>query len=48
MSLQVHPTTGGQLNVAVDKDASVETLKCVIARQLRLPKERLTLLYRET
>ncbi|XP_072021066.1 midnolin-A-like [Amphiura filiformis] len=48
MTLQVHPTTGGHFAIDVDNEASVDNLKCLIARQLRLPKERLSLLFRET
>ena len=48
ITLHVYPTTGGNFAVDVHAGASIDELKGRIARQLRLPKERLSLLFKET
>ncbi|XP_033636576.1 midnolin-like [Asterias rubens] len=48
MTLHIHPTTGGRFSLEIPRHASVEHLKTSISKQLRVPKERLTLLHRET
>ena len=45
--ITVAPFTGGPFEVSVNKGDSVEELKRVIARRLKVSKERIYLLYRE-
>ncbi|VVC24620.1 Ubiquitin-related domain,Ubiquitin domain [Cinara cedri] len=47
ITITVSPTTGGQFDLSVFKTDSVESLKKVISKRLRVPKERICLLYRE-
>lgn len=47
ITITVSPTTGGQFDLSVLKTDSVESLKKVISKRLRVPKERICLLYRE-
>ena len=45
--IHVCPSTGGQLDLAVNPEDTVETLKRNISRKLKLPKEKMSLLYKE-
>ena len=45
--ITVAPFTGGPFEVSVNKGDTVEELKKVIARRLKVSKERIYLLYRE-
>jgi hypothetical protein len=47
VTLSVHPTTGGQFTVQVTITDSVDTLKKVVSHKLKVPKERICLLYRD-
>lgn len=47
ITITVSPTTGGQFDLDVLKTDSVESLKKLISKRLRVPKERICLLYRE-
>lgn len=42
----VKPTTGGQFSVTASSDDSVEYLKLLVSQKLKVPKERICLLYR--
>ncbi|XP_022087230.1 midnolin-B-like [Acanthaster planci] len=48
LTVHIHPTTGGRFTVEIPRHASVDVLKTKISKQLRIAKERLTLLHRET
>lgn len=45
--VSVHPTTGGQFELRMNLNESIETLKKLISRKLKVPKERICLLYRD-
>lgn len=45
--ITVAPFTGGPFEVAVNKGDTIEELKKLIARRLKVSKERIYLLYRE-
>ena len=45
--ITVAPFTGGPFEVSVNKGDTIEELKKVIARRLKVSKERIYLLYRE-
>ena len=47
VNITVAPFTGGPFEVRVSKMDSVDELKKVIARRLKVSKERIYLLYRE-
>ena len=47
MIITVAPFTGGPFSVTVNKTDSVEDLKKVVAKKLKVLKERICLLYRE-
>ncbi|XP_053558783.1 midnolin [Bombina bombina] len=48
MNLNIHSTTGTRYELAVPSEETVDGLKRRISQRLKVPKERLTLLYRET
>ena len=43
----IEPTTGGNFEVEIPEDCSIEELRRRVARKLQTPKDRLTLLFRE-
>ena len=43
----ITPTTGGQFELAVDRNDTVENLKKIISKKLKVAKERICLLHRE-
>lgn len=43
----ITPTTGGQFEITVDRNDTVESLKKIISKKLKVAKERICLLYRE-
>ena len=45
--IYVSPTTGGQFELSVATTDSVEYLKRLVSKRLRVPKERICLLYRD-
>ena len=46
-SVIVSPTTGGNFEVKVSKSDSVESLKRIISKRLKVAKERICLLFRD-
>ncbi|XP_077332173.1 midnolin [Lithobates pipiens] len=48
MNLQIHSTTGTRYELSVPAEETVDGLKRRISQRLKVPKERLTLLHRET
>ncbi|XP_014256894.1 midnolin homolog isoform X1 [Cimex lectularius] len=47
ITISVTPTTGGQFELAVTRADSIESLKKLISKRLKVPKERICLLHRE-
>jgi len=47
ITISVTPTTGGQFDLAVSKTDTIENLKKLISKKLKVPKERICLLHRE-
>ena len=47
LTLSITPTTGGQFDLIVDKRESVDSLKKIISKRLKVAKERICLLHRE-
>lgn len=47
ITISVTPTTGGQFELAVTKNETIENLKKQISKRLKVPKERICLLHRE-
>jgi len=47
ITINVTPTTGGQFDLQVSKAENVESLKKLISKRLKVPKERICLLHRE-
>lgn len=47
ISVVVSPTTGGQFNVVVRKTDSIDHLKKIISKKLKVLRERICLLYRD-
>ncbi|XP_066901356.1 midnolin-B isoform X2 [Halyomorpha halys] len=47
ITISVTPTTGGQFELAVTKTETIENLKKLISKRLKVPKERICLLHRE-
>lgn len=45
--ISVNPTTGGHFDLAVTKNDTIENLKKLISKKLKVPKERICLLHRE-
>jgi len=47
ISLTVAPTTGGQFELKVSKLESIDNLKKTISKRLKVPKERICLLWKD-
>lgn len=47
MHLIVCPTTGGKIQLSVSSLDTVDGLKCLLARKLRLHKHKLSLLFKD-
>lgn len=47
ITISITPTTGGCFEITVDRGETVESLKKTISKRLKVPKERICLLYRE-
>jgi len=47
ISVTVAPTTGGQFEIKVSKSESIDTLKKTISKRLKVPKERICLLWKD-
>ncbi|XP_066603889.1 midnolin-A isoform X2 [Prorops nasuta] len=47
ITVNITPTTGGQFDLTVERSDTVENLKKIISKRLKVAKERICLLYRE-
>ena len=47
LTLHICPSTGGQLDITVSAAETVQGLQRHVAKKLKVPKERITLLYKE-
>lgn len=47
ITISITPTTGGQFDLTVDRTDTVENLKKIISKRLKVAKERICLLHRE-
>ena len=47
ITISITPTTGGQFDVLVDRNETIENLKKTISKKLKVAKERICLLHRE-
>ncbi|CAG9856314.1 unnamed protein product [Phyllotreta striolata] len=47
INVHVSPTTGGDFFLSVDSDISVENLKKLISKRLKVPRDRICLLFRD-
>ncbi|XP_019876634.1 midnolin homolog isoform X3 [Aethina tumida] len=47
ISLHVSPTTGGDFYLNVEPDVSVDNLKKLVSKRLKLPRDRISLLFRD-
>lgn len=47
LTLNINPTTGGSFSVNVDSHTTVENLKKIVAKKLKVAKDRICLLHRE-
>jgi len=47
ISVTVAPTTGGQFEIKVSKSESIDSLKKTISKRLKVPKERICLLWKD-
>lgn len=47
LNVEIHPTTGGQFQLQIHKQQTVEQLKRIISRKLNLAKDKICLLYKD-
>jgi len=47
LKLDIAPTTGGNFEITLPEDSSIEELRWRVARKLQTPRDRLTFLHRE-
>lgn len=47
INIRVTPTTGGHFDLSIAKSETIENLKKVISKKLKVPKERICLLHRD-
>lgn len=47
ISIHISPTTGGDFFVNIDPDSTVENLKKLVSKKLKVSRDRICLLYRE-
>lgn len=47
INVHVSPTTGGDFYLSVDSDISIENLKKLISKRLKVPRDRICLLFRD-
>lgn len=47
ISVHISPTTGGDFYLAVEPDITVENLKKLVSKKLKVPRDRICLLFRE-
>ena len=45
--IHVCPTTGGQFDIQISRKDTIDGLKRLVAKKLKIPKERISLLYRD-
>lgn len=47
ITLNIQTTTGGNFSITVDDNYTVDQLKKIISKKLKVPKDRICLLHRE-
>ncbi|KAI4461610.1 Ubiquitin family [Popillia japonica] len=47
ISIQISPTTGGDFSLTVEPNITVENLKKLVSKKLKLPRDRICLLFRD-
>lgn len=47
ISIHISPTTGGDFNLTVSQDIPVDDLKKIISKRLKVPRDRICLLFRD-
>lgn len=47
ITITITPTTGGQFNLEMVKNDTIENLKKIVSKKLKVSRERICLLYRE-
>ncbi|XP_030761742.1 midnolin isoform X2 [Sitophilus oryzae] len=47
INIQISPTTGGEFYISVDADSTVDNLKKQISKRLKVPRDRICLLFRD-
>ena len=47
LKLDIAPTTGGNFEISLPEDSSIDELRWRVARKLQTPRDRLTFLHRE-
>lgn len=47
ISIHISPTTGGDFHLTVDPDITVDNLKKLISKRLKVPGDRICLLFRD-
>lgn len=47
ITIHVNPTTGGDFYINVEPDTSIENLKKIVSKRLKVPRDRICLLFRD-
>lgn len=47
ISIHISPTTGGDFHLTVEPDITVDNLKKLVSKKLKVPRDRICLLFRE-
>lgn len=47
IDLQICPTTGGQFDLQISVDETMQGLRKAIGKKLKLPREKISMLYRD-
>lgn len=47
INVQVSPTTGGDFYISIESNSTVENLKKLISKRLKVPRDRICLLFRD-
>lgn len=47
ISVHISPTTGGDFYLSISADATVEGLKKLVSKKLKVPRDRICLLFRD-
>lgn len=45
-TVYVQPTTGGRIEISLPSDSSVSNLKMLVARKIKVPKDKIVLLHK--